>query len=658
MMDRKMVNFIKEQYPPGTRIRLNSMEDPYHPILPGTEGEVDFVDDEGQIFMKWDNGRTLPLVPGEDSFTVLLPKLTTIKLYMPLTADLYERNEYGDFDDSSTLLEGSELRGYQDQITAALVKNRMPEETERGLMHWYDEADSVDRKVRTAVFTVEERDRQLWGVAECRVAGELSDTELENLKEYLTGQASDGWGEGFEQRDILVDGGSELYVHLWNSDEWSIQTEQELFSPKLAEGLPELCFSTLSGTGELICIKRGESGYYPSDWSTDDPAHNGVEAVWCTPYESAGAKVSGEGDKTTGGGLAWGGGCSPSLTPDLVMFTDNADPVKLLALDMKTGKIVASLPVLDDLPEGYQVAVENSAIVYDDSEGTVSTIVCNWFGAGSAGLADPDSDSSIQSYANIYDMNWLTKGNCMIAPGVERVDTVKTDSGYEMKSIWSRNDLSDTSILKLSTATGYIYGYVQDLESGMWQYIILDFATGKTVFTMDVSNKFGYNNMAIGMYAGNSGNALYCPTGYLELLCLQDRFVYLPEMPYRKVDLDKAARNVLTQEQFEQDGGEGTVASWRNTVTVENVHPNTTVSFRMNNLSGDTAGLKLYAYGADRKLAEVGKELWSITDETGAAVDTLSDGTLYELRVSVADGSAFDLSEAEREIKISVVLAK
>ena len=79
-------------------------------------------------------------------------------------------------------------------------------------------------------------------------------------------------------------------------------------------------------------------------------ANNGVEAVWCTPYESVGAKVSGEGDKTTGGGLAWGGGCSPSLTPELVMFTDNADPVKLLALDMKTGEIVASLPVLDDLP--------------------------------------------------------------------------------------------------------------------------------------------------------------------------------------------------------------------------------------------------------------------------------------------------------------------
>ena len=387
-------------------------------------------------------------------------------------------------------------------------------------------------------------------------------------------------------------------------------------------------------------------------------ANNGVEAVWCTPYESVGAKVSGEGDKTTGGGLAWGGGCSPTLTPNLVMFTDNADPVNLLALDMKTGEVVAKTPVLDDLPDGYQVAIENSAIVHDDGAGTVSTIVCNWFGAGNAGLADPNNDSSIQSYANIYDQNWLMKGNAMIAPGVERVDTVKTDSGYEMKSIWTRNDLSDTAIMKLSTATGYIYGYVQDLTTGMWQYIILDFETGETVFTMDVSNKYGYNNMAIGMYTGNSGNALYCPTGYLELLRLQDRFVYLPELPYREVDLDQAARNVLAQDQFAQDGGEGTVASWRNTATIRNVHPNTTVAFRMNNLSGSASDLTLYAYGADGKLVKVAPELWSITDETGAAATDLTDGVLYELRVTVADGGDFDLSETEKEIKLSVVLGK
>ena len=385
-------------------------------------------------------------------------------------------------------------------------------------------------------------------------------------------------------------------------------------------------------------------------------ANEGVEVVWKTPYESVGAKVSGENDKTNGGGLAWGGCCSPSLTPNLVLFTDNQEIVNLIALDMKTGEVVASMPVLNDLPEGYQVAVENSAIVYDDGRGTVSTIVCNWFGAGSAGLADPDSDSSIQSYANIYDMNWLTQGNVMIAPGVQRVDTIKTETGYEMKSVWSRSDLSDTSIMKLSTATGYIYGYVQDLNTRMWQYVMLDWETGETVFSMDVANKFGYNNMAIGMYAGNSGNALYCPTGYLELLRLQDRFVYLPEMPYRRVDLDQAARKVLTDEQFTADGGAGNAASWLNTVSVRSVHPNTTVAFRMNNLSGAAADLKLYAYGADGKLQQVAPELWKITDENDQAIETLEDGALYELRVTVADNGVFDLDETERTIKVSVVL--
>ena len=385
-------------------------------------------------------------------------------------------------------------------------------------------------------------------------------------------------------------------------------------------------------------------------------ADNGVKKVWETSYKSVGAKESKEGDETTGGGLAWGGGCSPSLTKDLVMFTDNQDPVNLIAVDMKTGEQVASMPVIDELPEGTQVSVENSAIVYDDGEGTVSTIVCNWFGAGSAKLGEADNDSSIQSYENIYDVGWLRQGNKMIAPGIERVDTIKTEDGYEMKSIWCRSDLSDTSMMKLSTATGYIYGYVQDMETGMWQYIMLDFETGETVFTMDISDKPGYNNMAIGMYAGNSGNSLYCPTGYLELLRLQDRFVYLPEMPYRKVDLDQAMRNVLSQEKFEADGGQGDVEGWLNTITIENVHPNTTVAIRMKGISGETGSMKLYAYGADGTLKEVPAEKWHIQTEDGETPDTLTEDVLYEVHMTVEDGGDFDLSETEKEIKISAVL--
>ena len=385
-------------------------------------------------------------------------------------------------------------------------------------------------------------------------------------------------------------------------------------------------------------------------------ADNGVKAVWKTPYESVGAKESKEGDATTGGGLAWGSGCSPSLTPNLVMFTDNQSPVNFLALDMKTGEVVASTPVMDEFPEDIQVSVENSAIVYDNKEGTVSTIVCNWFGAGSANLGNADSDSSVQSYENIYDVNWLRQGNRMIMPGVERVDTVKTENGYEMKSIWCREDLSDTSMMKLSTATGYVYGYVQNLETGMWQYIMLDFETGETVFTMDVSNKPGYNNMAIGMYAGSSGNTLYCPTGYLELLRLQDRFVYLPEMPYRKVNLDQAMRNVLGQEAFETDGGQGNVAGWLNTVTVENVHPNTTVALRMKGISGDAAAFRIYAYNMEGILTEVPAELWHIQTEEGETPESLTADTLYEVHMTVEDGGEYDLSETEKEIKISAIL--
>ena len=274
MIDRNFVKFLKEQYPKGTRIRLNSMSDPYAPVEPGTEGSVEMVDDAGQLLMKWDNGRTLALIPGEDSFSVLPPKLTTLKLYMPMTVDRFESDGWGGTEDEPTELSNYEAVRYVDSINAALRRESLPAEAERGLMHYYGKNDDIARKVRKVTFSTEVRDQKLWGVAECQVASELTPEELTILKEYVSGQASDGFGEGFEQREISVPDGHEIYAHLWQWENWSIQTEQECFSPKLAEGLPELCFSVLPSTGELICIKRGESGYYPSDWSTADPEQN------------------------------------------------------------------------------------------------------------------------------------------------------------------------------------------------------------------------------------------------------------------------------------------------------------------------------------------------------------------------------------------------
>lgn len=133
----KMVKFLREKYPPGTRIRLVSMEDPYAPVAPGTEGTLVCVDDAGQFQMKWDNGRTLALIPGEDSFTVLPPERSMLKLYMPLTAELYEPDEWGDMPEEAERLTGGELASYEDKIRSALFKNRMQEEQVRGIMYGY-----------------------------------------------------------------------------------------------------------------------------------------------------------------------------------------------------------------------------------------------------------------------------------------------------------------------------------------------------------------------------------------------------------------------------------------------------------------------------------------------------------------------------------------
>ena len=65
-------------------------------------------------------------------------------------------------DEDGIPLNGQDLRHYADSILAALIRERMPEEVERGIMHWYGEDDAVDRKVRSVLFTTEEREGRLW----------------------------------------------------------------------------------------------------------------------------------------------------------------------------------------------------------------------------------------------------------------------------------------------------------------------------------------------------------------------------------------------------------------------------------------------------------------------------------------------------------------
>lgn len=66
MIDKSIPEMIRKKYPPGTRIVLESMNDPESPPA-GTQGSVIAVDDIGTIFVNWDNGSTLPVILTGDS---------------------------------------------------------------------------------------------------------------------------------------------------------------------------------------------------------------------------------------------------------------------------------------------------------------------------------------------------------------------------------------------------------------------------------------------------------------------------------------------------------------------------------------------------------------------------------------------------------------
>lgn len=370
-------------------------------------------------------------------------------------------------------------------------------------------------------------------------------------------------------------------------------------------------------------------------------ANDGVEVIWRTEYKSNGANDAQEGSAYTGSGLAWGSGTTPTLTKDLVLFTDNLDPVNLVALSSKTGEVVAQMPVLDNLPESVPVSVENSILVYSGGPERASVIVCNWFGAGNAGLGDADADSSIQSYANVYDANWMQKGNEYIAPGVERVDVIRAEDGsYRMETVWMRDDIRDTSMIKLSTATGYLYGYWQNMETGMWCFEILDFNTGETLKEIPVSNLPSYNNMAVGMSADVKGNTLYCPTNNMEIVMLQDSFVYLPDSPVRTIDPDHMERYWLTAEEFKQQSGtELSCATYLMRVQLSEQDKGMEVAFRVNGLEGKASEFKLFEEDGAGGLRPA-EDGWSLTDSEGKPIDgdTVLDQTaVYEIRVQAAD---------------------
>lgn len=195
---------------------------------------ADFVDFNalGKALMKEDGVAltSFGIVERYDRHIRQLPEeLTTLRLFSPLYPQVFTRDEYGDLNWEPEEMSTQELCDYREEILRAISDRRLDSEGDRGLVVYLHNA-LLGRKVYSMNPTVEEWDGRLWGVLEVQTRGELSEGELRELTKEWSGQCSDGWGEGFEQREIKIDQG-ELNVSFWHSGgDFVIQPEAELKS--------------------------------------------------------------------------------------------------------------------------------------------------------------------------------------------------------------------------------------------------------------------------------------------------------------------------------------------------------------------------------------------------------------------------------------------
>lgn len=119
----------------------------------------------------------------------------------------------------------SYLADSTDEIADALKKYTANDEND--MATYYNEDDGVSEKLTSAVWSVELHGDKLFGRIDCSLKKALTAEEMEALRDWLTGQCSDGLGEDFEQQPIdTMDG--ELFVSFWNSgDDYAMMTESK-----------------------------------------------------------------------------------------------------------------------------------------------------------------------------------------------------------------------------------------------------------------------------------------------------------------------------------------------------------------------------------------------------------------------------------------------
>lgn len=81
----------------------------------------------------------------------------------------------------------------------------------QGMEQFFDSNADVQSKLKSIVWNFEEFDGKLYGVTTAELSGEINAKGIADLKDWISGQNSDGLGEGFEQQDFDVDEGDCRY---------------------------------------------------------------------------------------------------------------------------------------------------------------------------------------------------------------------------------------------------------------------------------------------------------------------------------------------------------------------------------------------------------------------------------------------------------------
>ena len=126
--------------------------------------------------------------------------------------------------DYPTLFSGVDMAYYEESIREAM--GQRDNDDGGNLMPYFDEDRNpgVKKKVLSAVPTVEIRDGELMGCTTVKLKESLTEAEMQDLEDYLKGQFSDGWGEGFKQQEIQP-GDGVLYIQ-FSAEPFDFTVEQ------------------------------------------------------------------------------------------------------------------------------------------------------------------------------------------------------------------------------------------------------------------------------------------------------------------------------------------------------------------------------------------------------------------------------------------------